>query len=159
MSTDLAIGFTDGSAAPAGYGYVNLTTGEMGSGSTPSTPTPLTQGSTTSGPAIPPTPATVVSPPVVDGHRSHRFEGSEVGMTEIKISGACAIDTVGDVTTVSLDDLVRAVGTYRVTKVLHYVHPKTGETVRQQVLTPVEPLMVVPWDSSNPNDDGIVRAR
>jgi hypothetical protein len=78
-------------------------------------------------------------------------------MKQIKISGACVIEA-GDIT-VSMDDLVRAVGVYRVVGVNHYVHPKTGETVRQQILKPVETLVVVPFDSSNPNDDGIVRAR
>lgn len=85
------------------------------------------------------------------------FEGSPVGMSEIKISGVCSIDA-GDLR-LSLDDRVRAVGEYRVVKVNHYAHPKTGETVRQQVLTPVSPLVVVPFDPSNPNDDGIIRAR
>lgn len=131
MPAELAINFTDGSPAPQ---FVNTTTGEV----TEVAPDPQ------------------VMRPI--SRLPERFEGSPVGMTEIKISGACSIETAGDLT-VSLDDMVRAVGVYRVTKVLHYVHPKTGETVRQQVLTPVETLVVVPWDSSNPNDDGIVRAR
>lgn len=85
------------------------------------------------------------------------FERATVAQTEIKISGACAIDTHGEMT-VSLDDLVRAVGVFRVVKINHYVN-KAGDVVRQQVLAPVEDLEVVPFDSANPNDDGIVRAR
>ena len=111
-----------------------------------------------------PAPASSVAPtsPPQQSARAHagarEFEGAQVGMSEIKITGVCAIEVNDDVT-VTLDDLVRAVGVYRVVKVLHYVHPKTGELVRQQVLKPVETLTVVPFDSSNPNDDGIVRAR
>lgn len=85
------------------------------------------------------------------------FERAAVSSTEIKISGQCAIDTHGEVT-VSLDDLIRAVGVFRVVKINHYVN-KAGDVVRQQVLAPVEDLAVVPFDASNPNDDGIVRAR
>ena len=102
-----------------------------------------------------PVPTILASPPAAADSLS--FEGSAVGMAEIKISGLCAIDAP-DIS-VSLDDLIRAVGVYRVVKVLHYVHPKTGETVRQQILAPVEPLVMVPFDSANPSDDGIVRAR
>ena len=85
------------------------------------------------------------------------FERAKVSSTEIKISGACSIETHGELQ-VSLDDLVRAVGVFRVTKVNHFVN-KSGEVVRQQVLAPVEDLVVVPFDAANPTDDGIVRAR
>jgi hypothetical protein len=85
------------------------------------------------------------------------FERAKVSATEIKISGACAIDTHGELK-VSLDDLIRAVGVFRVVKVNHYVN-KAGDVVRQQVLAPVEDLIVVPFDAANPADDGIVRAR
>jgi hypothetical protein len=85
------------------------------------------------------------------------FERATVQSTEIKISGSCAIDTHGELT-VSLDDLIRAVGVFRVVRINHYVN-KAGDVVRQQVLAPVEDLEVVPFDSSNPNDDGVVRAR
>lgn len=94
---------------------------------------------------------------VVQPQGVEQFEGSPVGMSEIKISGVCSIDG-GDMR-VSMDDRVRAVGEYRVVNVKFYAHPKTGETVRQQVLTPTSPLVVVPFDPSNPNDDGIIRAR
>jgi hypothetical protein len=85
------------------------------------------------------------------------FERATVQATEIRISGQCSIDTHGELT-VSLDDLIRAVGVFRVVKINHFVN-KAGDVVRQQVLAPVEDLEVVPFDSSNPNDDGIVRAR
>lgn len=109
----------------------------------------FTDGST--GPALTPVP----TPVVIDATQT--FEGAQVGMTEIKISGACTIDAAD--MTVTLDDRIRAVGEYRVVKVLHYVHPKTGETVRQQVLAPIVPLVIVPYDPANPNDDGVIRAR
>jgi hypothetical protein len=104
------------------------------------------------------TPSNQVQPaqPQHDGSLPE-FERATVSSTEIKISGACAIDTHGEVT-VSLDDLIRAVGVFRVVKINHYVN-KAGDVIRQQVLAPVEDLAVVPFDASNPNDDGIVRAR
>ena len=133
MPAELAINFTNGAPAPQftttpGPQFVNTTTGEV----TEQAPEPE--------------PMRPVS------HLPARFEGSPIGMTEIKISGACSIEA-GDVT-VSLDDMVRAVGVYRVTKVLHYVHPKTGETVRQQGWGPVETLVSVPGGSSNPAEEG-----
>jgi hypothetical protein len=144
--TDLAIAFTDGSD-PMLTGPTVSTAPTLVVA--PSQPGPAPAAAAPTAPASPQQPATTGALP--------KFEGAQVGMTEIKISGQCAIDAP-DIT-VSLDDLVRAVGVYRVTKVNHYAHPKTGETVRQQVLTPVETLSLVPWDSANRNDDGIVRAR
>jgi hypothetical protein len=91
-------------------------------------------------------------------HAQEEFEGAQVGMTKVKISGVASIDTTDNLM-LSLDDRVRAVGEYRVVKVMFYADAKTGETVRLQVLTPVAPLAVVPFDPSNPADDGIVRAR
>jgi hypothetical protein len=134
---DLAIAFTD---AP------ELTSPPVTLVVAPAQPGPAPAAAAPAAPATPQQPATTGA--------LAKFEGAQVGMTEIKISGQCAIEATGDMT-VSLDDLVRAVGVYRVIRVNHYVHPKTGETVRQQVLSPVETLVVVPFDSSN----GIVRAR
>ena len=85
------------------------------------------------------------------------FEKANVAKTEIKISGACAIESFGEIT-VGLDDRVRAVGEFRVAKVLHYVN-KEGDVVRQQILAPIGELILSPWDSTDPNDDGIVRVR
>lgn len=140
--SDLAIAFTDGSAGPEASPTLVAV---------PVTPTP-TASLTPQQPTIP------VQPPVQTVAALPTFEGAQVGMLEIKISGQCAIEADGDMI-VRMDDLVRAVGVYRVVRVNHYVHKKTGETVRQQILSPVETLVVVPFDSSNPNDDGIVRAR
>ena len=139
---DLAIAMTDGTSAPEfSDGQVAASPGQIVSSAPTLVAVPVAQ------PAA--------APPVLAGMPT--FEGAQVGMTEIKISGACAIEAADLI--VSLDDLVRAVGVYRVVGVRHFVHPKTGETVRQQVLSPVETLVVVPFDSANPNDDGIVRAR
>ena len=145
---DLAIAFTDGSALGLDIAP-ELTSPPATLVVVPAQPGPAPAAAAPAAPATP-------QQPQATGALA-KFEGAQVGMTEIKISGQCAIDAP-DIT-VSLDDLVRAVGVYRVTKVNHYAHPKTGETVRQQVLTPVETLSLVPWDSANRNDDGIVRAR
>ena len=85
------------------------------------------------------------------------FEKANVTKTEIKISGACTIESFGEIT-VGLDDRVRAVGEFRVAKVLHYIS-KEGDVVRQQILAPIGELLLSPWDSTDPNDDGIVRVR
>jgi hypothetical protein len=135
--SDLAIAFTDGSAPP-----------EQAAPTLVAVPAPAA--------AAPAAPASPQQPAVQTVAAPAEFEGAQVGMKEVKISGQCTIDA--DMT-VSMDDLVRAVGVYRVIGVRFYVHKKTGETVRQQILAPVETLVVVPFDSSNPNDDGIVRAR
>ena len=116
---------------------------------------------------IPPTPAPVasskVATPVATPAASSpagslpTFEKANVTKTEIKISGACAIESFGEIT-VGLDDRVRAVGEFRVAKVLHYVN-KEGDVVRQQILAPIGELVLSPWDSTDPTDDGIVRVR
>jgi len=138
MTLDIA--FTDGSPAPAFQG--------------PSSPTAT--------PVAAPAPLSLVPGPAPRTQQPNgyleKFEGAQVGATEIKISGQCSVDTGGDLM-VTLDDLVRAIGVYRVIKVLHYVHPKTGETIRQMVVSPVDQLVVTPFDATNPLDDGIVRAR
>lgn len=116
-------------------------------------------------PTVTPPPATPpkVTTPVASSAASSpsgslpTFEKANVTKTEIKISGACAIESFGEIT-VGLDDRVRAVGEFRVAKVLHYVN-KEGDVVRQQILAPIGELVLSPWDSTDPNDDGIVRVR
>lgn len=146
--TDLAIAFTDGSDPLLAGPTVPAVAPTLVA--VPSQPGPAPAAAAPAAPATPMQPVTTSAPLM--------FEGAKVGMVENKISGQCAIEAAGDMV-VSMDDLVRAVGVYRVIRVNHYVHPKTGETVRSQVLSPVETLVVVPFDSSNPNDDGIVHAR
>lgn len=89
---------------------------------------------------------------------AHEFEGAAVTKYEIKVAGKTAVDGDDNIS-VTLDDIVRMVGVYRVTDVHFYADKKTGETVRQHTLSPVENLQVTPFDASNPNDDGIIRAR
>lgn len=115
---------------------------------------PTTETTLTVVPSTPAGPATPVSPAT---GTFGDFEKAKVSTSEVKISGACAIDTHGELS-VSLDDIIRAVGEFRVVKVNHYVN-KAGDVVRQQVLAPVEHLVIVPWDAGNVKDDGIVRAR
>jgi hypothetical protein len=86
------------------------------------------------------------------------FDGQTVDRYEVKISGVATLDDdQHEVPLVSLDDRVRVVGGYRVTKVNHYVDDKTGEIVRQATLSPMS-AEVCKWDPTDPNDDGVVRA-
>lgn len=139
---------------------------------TPSVVSPVAECGTINSPFVPPTsvsvPAAQVSPPKVatpvatpaassPAGSLPTFEKANVTKTEIKISGACAIESFGEIT-VGLDDRVRAVGEFRVAQVRHYVN-KEGDVVRQQILSPIGELVLSPWDSCDPNDDGIVRVR
>lgn len=85
------------------------------------------------------------------------FEGAPVAIARMKISGASAIEATDDVV-ISTDDRVRLVGEYRVVGVRHTVDDKTGELVREQILKPLT-IQLCPWDPTDPQDDGIVRAR
>jgi hypothetical protein len=85
------------------------------------------------------------------------FEGIPVADVQIVISGKSAIEAT-NTPAVHMDDLIRAVGEFRVVGINHKVN-SAGELVRIVTLGPVRELQVVPWDPRNPNDDGIVRAR
>jgi hypothetical protein len=85
------------------------------------------------------------------------FEGAAVEGASIKISGNCPVESADDVL-ISIDDRVRLVGEYRVVGVNFKVDPKTGDTIREQLLKPIS-VQLCPWDPSDPTDDGIVRAR
>lgn len=85
------------------------------------------------------------------------FEGAAVESATVQITGTCTVDADNDVL-VSIDDRVRLVGEYRVVGVQFVVDPKTGDTVRKQVLKPIA-IQLCPWDPNDPTDDGIVRAR
>jgi len=106
---------------------------------------------------------TGVSAPAVGGSVSPSsaalpaFEGAPVAKSEIKVSGVVLVDTREGIT-VGMDDRLRICGDFRVVRVSHYVN-KEGEVVRQQVLAPCDELDLVPWDATNPNDNGIIRAR
>jgi len=91
-----------------------------------------------------------VTPPIP------RFEGRQVDAVSIKIAGTMPTDDLPDVT-VSVDDRVRLVGEYKVVAVRHYVDPKTGDLVREQVLKPIL-VTTQPWDPNDPKDDGVIRA-
>lgn len=85
------------------------------------------------------------------------FEGAPVESANIKISGACTVESDNDVV-IGIDDRVRLVGEYRVVQVNFRVDPKTGDTIREQILKPIT-VQLCPWDPNDPTDDGIVRAR
>lgn len=97
------------------------------------------------------TPLSLVRPPIP------KFEGAAVVSTTTKISGTAPIDTDEDLI-ISIDDRVRLVGEYRVVGVMFKVDPKTGDTVREHLLKPVE-VTLCPWQPNDPTDNGIVRAR
>lgn len=85
------------------------------------------------------------------------FEGAAVSATESAVAGKVAIMHPGNLV-VGIDDVVRMVGEYRVVGVHFKLDPKTGETVRHQVLKPIR-IETCPWDPNDPTDDGITRAR
>lgn len=94
----------------------------------------------------------LVKPPIP------KFEGASVASTAVKVSGTAPINDNGTDLVLSIDDRVRMVGEYRVVGVHFKVDPKTGDTIREQTLKPIE-LDICPWDPNDPTDDGIVRAR
>jgi hypothetical protein len=85
------------------------------------------------------------------------FEGRAVDSVSIKIHGAMPTDDLPENLVVSVDDRVRLVGEYKVVGVRHFVDPRTGDLVREQVLKPIF-VNTLPWDESDPKDDGIIRA-
>ena len=89
-----------------------------------------------------------------------RFEGLPVAALRVKISGLSQITgDDGDVMPVfSVDDRVRLVGEFKCVGVRHYVDPKNGEVIREQILAPIG-VTTCPWDPQDPADDGVVRAR
>lgn len=107
-------------------------------------------------------PATYIATPaqgarLVGGHHS-QFEGADIAKVVTKLSGQVEVELDQDI---SLDDRVRICGEFRVKEVRFGVDPKDGSAVRIQVLAPLAdtPMQVVPFDSTNPNDNGIVRMR
>jgi hypothetical protein len=84
------------------------------------------------------------------------FEGRQVDAAHLKIAGTTPLDDVGDIV-VSVDDRVRLVAEYTVVGVRHYVHPGTGDLVREQILKPLV-AELAPWDPTDPTDDGVIRA-
>jgi hypothetical protein len=149
--SELEIGLTDGSAALE-FSDDHVPAAAVNGSANGANGLAMTVGSGTTGPVTPAPQRRPQSPLATD------FEGAAVTKFEIKIAGKISVDGDDNIS-VTLDDIVRMVGTYRVTKVIHYADAKTGETVRQHTLSPVEALQVTPFDSSNPNDDGIIRAR
>lgn len=85
------------------------------------------------------------------------FEGAHVMSTQTKITGTVPVES-GEDMVVSIDDRVRLVGEYRVVGVNFAVDPKTGDTIRVQMLKPIV-VQPTPWDPANPHDDGVIRAR
>lgn len=82
------------------------------------------------------------------------FEGRVVEQCIMRISGATPLEEVDVV--VSVDDVLHLEGEYKVVSIRHYVDPKTGDLVREQVLKPVI-ATISPWNPDDPNDDGVIR--
>jgi hypothetical protein len=114
----------------------------------------MTSPAPTTQPFTPPAqqPATLTVVPTLPS-----FEGAVVTTSTTKISGACPIDEA-ETKAMSIDDRVRLVGEYRVVGVSFKVDTKTGDTVREHLLKPVQ-IELCAWDPSDPSDDGIIRAR
>lgn len=87
------------------------------------------------------------------------FEGRHVESATMKLTGSVHVAHAEDVV-VSVDDVIRVVGEFRVVGVRHYVDPKTGKIIREQVIRAVDHTVeLTPWDPSDPKDDGVVRAQ
>lgn len=86
------------------------------------------------------------------------FEGQVVEYTTIKISGLSSL-TGPDIEhkVISHDDRVRIVGELKATAV-HFDVDKDGKLFREVTLKPTAATLC-PWDPSDPDDDGIIRAR
>lgn len=85
-----------------------------------------------------------------------QFEGSPVSRVEIKISGLPTLSA--DIPVFTVDDRVRMVLELKCIGVRHVVDPKTGDVVRQQILTATD-AETCPWNVDDPHDDGVLRAR
>lgn len=84
------------------------------------------------------------------------FEGRVVDRTEIIIKGLTELSEAYDGLKISLDDRVRLLVEARAAGVGHYVD-KEGQLVRSQTLR-VNLADIVPWDPTDPDDDGVIRA-
>ncbi len=105
-------------------------------------------------PPVPPVPTAFI-PPIQ--RIPDQFEGAKVQGAKFLISGNSDVEAY-DEELVSLDDRVRLVGEYRCVGVHFKLDPKTQDFVRVQMLKAVK-MELVPWDPSDPTDNGIVRAR
>lgn len=116
----------------------------------------------TATPAAVPTNAGQASPPLAQPTTNTptgvaEFEKTAVARVVTKVSGATAVDDFGQ--SVSLDDIIRVVGEFKVVNVHFGIDPKDGSVVRTQIVKPTGELTLVPWNPADPNDNGIVRAR
>jgi len=84
------------------------------------------------------------------------FEGRPVDRTEVAIKGLTGLSDAYEGLRIGLDDRVRLVVETRASKVNHYVD-KDGLLVRSQELK-VSLADIIPWDPTNPDDDGVIRA-
>lgn len=89
------------------------------------------------------------------GDPTPQFEGKEVHGTKLVIKGVNALATPGD-RELKIDDIVRLAVEARVTGVYHTVADEDGSLQRVQHVKCIE-VDFVPWDSSDPADDGVMR--
>jgi len=83
------------------------------------------------------------------------FEGHPVDGVRVKMTGKVPLDNL-DGEVIGVDDVVHTVTVYRCIGVHYVVDSSSGLLVREQVLSPVE-MMLVPFDIDDPDDDGIKR--
>ncbi len=93
---------------------------------------------------------------VPDGPEIPTFEGQDVSAVQAKITALATLDD--DIPVFGIEDRVRLVGEFKCIGVRHTTDPKTGNIVRQQILTPVT-VHTCPWNPENPHDNGVMRAR
>lgn len=84
------------------------------------------------------------------------FEGKPVASATLKIAGGISGLPDDPNLVVGIDDRVRVAVVARVVEVKHIVDASTGELVRQQILKFVSADRI-PFDPSDPDDDGILR--
>lgn len=83
------------------------------------------------------------------------FEGHKVdGIAVTTTASKSAFDEVD--TIMSIDDQVQVMGRYRCVGVSHTIDEKTGTLIRVQTLKP-ERMDLMPFDPSDPDDDGVLR--
>ena len=88
--------------------------------------------------------------------RIPQFEGAPVESVEMRISGLSKVDAE-EAPVFTVDDRVRLVGEFKCVGVRHETN-KNGDLIRVQMLSPIT-VDTTPWDPSDPDDDGVIRAR
>lgn len=92
----------------------------------------------------------------MNNRRIPHFEGQVVDRAAVRLTGAIPVDAFDDTTVIGVDDIVQVIAQFRCVGV-HHDTDTQGNLVRVQRLRPVS-MDLMPFDESNPDDDGILRA-